>query len=60
LSYDFNLKRKSGRSLFGNISLYANVANEGIIWRKNKEGIDPDYPYGLAPSKQYTIGLKLQ
>jgi TonB-dependent starch-binding outer membrane protein SusC len=60
LGYDFTLNSKSKRSLFRKITLYGNVANAGIIWRQNKERIDPDFPYGLAPSKQYTIGLKLQ
>ncbi len=60
LAYDFKFNRKSKSSLFSTITLYGNIANLGIIWRKNKDRIDPDYPYGLAPSKQYTIGLKIQ
>ena len=60
LGYDFTLNRKSGARVFSKLTVYGNVANAGIIWRQNKERIDPDYPYGFAPSKQYTIGLKLQ
>jgi hypothetical protein len=60
LAYDCKVNRRSKSSLFNTITLYGNLANVGMIWRKNKEGIDPDFPYGLAPSKQYTIGLKIQ
>lgn len=41
-----------------NLQLYANVANLGIVWRANKDHIDPDYP-GTAPlPKSFTIGLR--
>jgi len=60
LAYDCKVNRRSKSSLFNTITLYGNIANAGIIWRQNKERIDPDFPYGLAPSKQYTIGLKIQ
>ena len=62
--YDFIVKYKSKPSLFKTVTLYSNMGNAGIIWKQNKEKIDPDYPYGLAPSKQYTItfavALRLQ
>lgn len=60
VGYDFTLKKKSKSSLLSKLTVYSNIANAGIIWKQNKQRIDPDYPYGLAPSKQYTIGLKLQ
>lgn len=59
MSYDFTLNKRSKTSFFNKISLYANVANLGIIWMQNKEKIDPDYPLGLPPAKQYTIGLRI-
>lgn len=36
-----------------------NVANLGIIWRKNKYGLDPDFDYTstIPPRPQFTIGL---
>ena len=39
-------------------SVYANMANIGILWRANKEGIDPEAPVGTPSPRQYTIGLK--
>jgi len=43
---------------FDKIQIYFNVANLGIIWRANKEKIDPSYPSTFAPNKQYAFGLK--
>jgi hypothetical protein len=60
LAYDIAINRRSSSSLFSKFTVYANIANAGLIWRQNKERIDPDYPHGMAPSKQYTIGFKLQ
>jgi TonB-linked SusC/RagA family outer membrane protein len=44
------------------LTMGATVGNLGVIWRKNKEGIDPDYifsgTYGtLPPSKNYTFNI---
>ncbi len=41
-----------------NLEVYGNVANVGIIWKANKEGLDPDYPASLTPERTYTIGLR--
>ncbi|WP_316847114.1 SusC/RagA family TonB-linked outer membrane protein [Pedobacter psychrodurus] len=58
LSYD--LKSKGLVKLnIKKINLYASANNLGIIWRANKEHIDPEYPIGtvlLSPS--YSIGLR--
>jgi hypothetical protein len=42
-----------------NIQLQVNVSNLGIIWRANKQGIDPEYASGVFPPapKAYTVGL---
>jgi hypothetical protein len=41
-----------------NIRVYANVSNLGIIWRANKENIDPDYGSIRPPAQRtYTFGL---
>jgi TonB-linked SusC/RagA family outer membrane protein len=57
LSYTYHINRKS-QSLINSIQLYANAANLGIIWRANKENIDPDYPNSLPLTKTYTVGLR--
>jgi len=40
------------------LQLYANAANLGILWRANKEGVDPDYRKGGAPAKTWSLGLR--
>jgi TonB-linked SusC/RagA family outer membrane protein len=46
-----------------NVELFITAANLGIIWRANKERLDPDYNTGNAAfkvPKSYAIGLKIQ
>lgn len=43
----------------GTAQLYLNVANLGILWRANKDKLDPDFANTIPPSKQFTIGLKI-
>ncbi|MFT4152359.1 SusC/RagA family TonB-linked outer membrane protein [Parafilimonas sp.] len=58
LSYSFN-KDKFPKIPFSQLQLYLYVNNLGIIWRANKQGIDPDYPKGGIPDpKTISIGLK--
>lgn len=42
-----------------NAGINFNVANIGIIWRKNKKGLDPDYNYssGIPQSPQFSFGI---
>ena len=57
LSYDFSRLLPS-QTIFKSLQLYLNAANLGIIWRANKDGLDPEYPSSLFPSQSYTIGLR--
>jgi TonB-linked SusC/RagA family outer membrane protein len=52
LSYDL----PSGRKLSGQLYLYVN--NIGIIWRSNKQGIDPDYQ-DLPPVRTLAAGFRI-
>lgn len=50
--------------VFKTASINATVSNLGIIWRKNKDGIDPDYIMtgdynNLPPTRNYVINLNL-
>ncbi|WP_290794964.1 SusC/RagA family TonB-linked outer membrane protein [Flavihumibacter sp. UBA7668] len=58
LSYTFG---SSGNSIkfLKDAQLYLIAANLGILWRSNKEGLDPDYPLSLPPSKNLTVGLRV-
>jgi len=47
---------------FKSLSVSANARNLGMLWAKNKEGIDPSYPStanysNLPPTKNYVLGL---
>lgn len=57
LTYDPGFK--DGRLLKG-LQVYGNVANLGILWRANKDNIDPDYPQGMPPGKVWSLGIRTQ
>ena len=57
LSYELP-KNKFIKLPFNNLSFYCVVNNLGIIWRKNKYGIDPDY-ISVPPPKSYSLGIRL-
>lgn len=58
LNIDYSFIQKKRRKTFGLIQLYINASDLGIIWRANKENLDPDYPNITPPSKSYSIGLR--
>lgn len=39
--------------------LFLHVNNVGLIWKANKQGIDPDFINTIPVSRSYTLGLKL-
>ncbi|MBB5441316.1 TonB-linked SusC/RagA family outer membrane protein [Pedobacter sp. AK017] len=49
------LFRKSGPQ---GLTFFFNAANLGILWRANKEGIDPEYPAVLRPLKSWSFGFR--
>jgi hypothetical protein len=57
LAYHFS-KLLPGHTVFKSIQLYINAANLSILWRANKDGIDPEYPNSIPPSATYTAGLR--
>ncbi|HUZ59435.1 MAG TPA: SusC/RagA family TonB-linked outer membrane protein, partial [Hanamia sp.] len=57
LSYDFS-KILTSAAFFKSLQVYINASNLGILWRANKDGLDPEYPSSIPPSKTYTIGLR--
>jgi TonB-linked SusC/RagA family outer membrane protein len=58
LSYEFN-KNKITKLPFQNLQLYLNLNNLGIIWRANKDHLDPDYLINAIPvSKSFAVGLR--
>lgn len=58
IGYDFPLKRLR----IQNLQVYLNASNIGIIWKANREGIDPDYDLtanSYPPLKALAFGVKL-
>jgi TonB-linked SusC/RagA family outer membrane protein len=38
--------------------VFVHVANLGLLWRANKNSIDPDYVVGIPPSASFTVGIQ--
>ncbi len=56
VGYDLRLRSKTIKSL----RINGSVSNVGILWRKSRSGVDPDYPMSfLAPNRIYSIGLNM-
>nr|WP_121272150.1 SusC/RagA family TonB-linked outer membrane protein [Pedobacter schmidteae] len=61
ISFSYTLNQQSLKKYgLQNIRLYAYARDLGIIWRANKQGIDPDMPTAAYPSPtSYALGLAL-
>jgi TonB-linked SusC/RagA family outer membrane protein len=57
LSYDWNVGGRKDVAL-KNAQLFVVGSNMGVLWRANKEGIDPDYGEGMPNPRAITIGVK--
>lgn len=55
ITADYNFNKPT--RYFKNMRIYANVSNLGIIWRANKEGIDPEYGTNHPMPMSMAIGL---
>lgn len=59
LSYRFNGNVIKKLNL-SQLQVYAYARNLGLLWKANKNGIDPDYPNANYPEpKSYSLGIKL-
>jgi TonB-dependent starch-binding outer membrane protein SusC len=56
LAYTFSARNK--KTPFEFLQLYINGSDLGILWRANKENLDPDYPNTLMVPKSYSIGVR--
>lgn len=59
LGYDFS-KRQIRMKPFNQLQLYAYINNIGILWRANKQGIDPDYVGTGALPNPMTIAFGIK
>jgi TonB-dependent starch-binding outer membrane protein SusC len=56
---EYNLRKSNLRKLWVNeLQLYGLLNNVGILWKANKEDIDPDFQ-NIAPQKSLVLGLKI-
>ncbi|SFQ07326.1 SusC/RagA family TonB-linked outer membrane protein [Parafilimonas terrae] len=57
----YNMAPGQKHRMFSNAQLYLNVLNAGILWRANKEGLDPDryYPNQLPVPFSLAGGIKI-
>jgi TonB-linked SusC/RagA family outer membrane protein len=61
ISYDLG-KNQVKKLFFNHAQVYGYINNLGILWRANKEGLDPDYNTGNEPyptQKSFALGLKI-
>jgi TonB-linked SusC/RagA family outer membrane protein len=58
LAYDIN-KGSLPKLPFSAVKVYLYVNNIGLLWRANKDHLDPDYGSSYPAPRTYAIGLKL-
>ena len=51
-------KNQSIKLPFESLQFYINLNNVGIIWKANKDGLDPDYPSGFPIPRSVSFGVK--
>lgn len=56
-AYDFRALMRRKYTV-QNLQLYVNASNLGMIWRANKDHIDPDYVSTITPGKTFVVGVR--
>lgn len=56
LLYNWQLSEK--QQLFQSLQLYVNAANLGVLWKRNRAGLDPDYLSSAPLPKTIAIGVR--
>lgn len=59
LSYDLN-KNVWRRLPLNHIRLYTHINNVGLLWKANKDGLDPDYPLGIPAITTFAFGVRAE
>lgn len=58
MGYTLSVRESSG--MVKSLRLFANVKNLGLVWRANKQGLDPDFFNAAYPTpRQFNFGLNL-
>lgn len=61
ISYALNKQFQHWLPVHG-VQIYSTITNLGLLWKANKEGLDPDYNTGNSsylPPKRFAIGLQV-
>jgi len=58
LAYDFSSMKCLRKAHMSMLQLYLNASNIGILWRANKQHLDPDYPSSISPSRTFSMGVR--
>ncbi|KAA9040829.1 SusC/RagA family TonB-linked outer membrane protein [Ginsengibacter hankyongi] len=58
VNINYALSPGKWKHIFQAFQVYVNASNVGILWRANKEKLDPDYPNSLPAGRSYSIGLR--
>ncbi|WP_222536750.1 SusC/RagA family TonB-linked outer membrane protein [Pedobacter polysacchareus] len=53
----YTLNKRPGL-VFNNLNLFVLVHNIGLLWKANKQGLDPDYPHSISSARTISVGLK--
>lgn len=57
INLGYTSKANASSPLFKHLRFYFNCSNLGILWRANKQNIDPDFPNGLPPVRTWSLGI---
>lgn len=59
ISISYDLSQKLMKGVFSRVQIYGYINNVGILWRANKNHLDPDIPSASMPApRSYAIGIK--
>jgi TonB-linked SusC/RagA family outer membrane protein len=61
VNFSYDMRRSKYSWLpFDKVSVYGYINNIGIMWRANKQGLDPDYVFQPYPATQsYSLGINI-
>jgi TonB-dependent starch-binding outer membrane protein SusC len=55
---DYSFRVKTSKSKFYELQVYSYINNVGILWRANKDHLDPDFGSQIPPSRSIAFGVK--
>lgn len=58
INMGYSFLKGNNNKIFKSLQLYGNIANAGIVWRANKEKIDPDNVNSIPIPTSFSIGIR--